>query len=259
MAIATHTVGPGGRAPVQPATIRNDRRRGDRVFRGVVRATGFGTPRHLVPHRVLPAHRGFPAFRVMGWKFFTTSGFSTIHKPHHLRGAGAAVRHGRRRHHRRDLGCACRHRHGTVPDRVRPLDLGRTLIAMVDLGAAIPSIIFGLWALYEFQPNGDDLAGWCATSRSSRSSRPQPAVNASFFIAGLVVGLMIVPIVASVTREVFTLAPPGERRGPSPWVRPLADDPDRRPALRTGRHDRRRHARPRPGPGGDDRRGHHPG
>ena len=38
-----------------------------------------------------------------------------------------------------------------------------------------------------------------------------PPANASLFIAGLVVGLMIVPIIASVSREVFSLAPPGER------------------------------------------------
>jgi phosphate transport system permease protein len=49
-----------------------------------------------------------------------------------------------------------------------------------------------------------------------------PPANASLFIAGLVVGLMIVPIVASVSREVFSLAPPGEREaamalGASRW------------------------------------------
>ena len=38
-----------------------------------------------------------------------------------------------------------------------------------------------------------------------------PNVNASLFIAGLVVGLMIVPIIASIAREVFSLTPPGER------------------------------------------------
>src|SRR6202030_689893 len=37
--------------------------------------------------------------------------------------------------------------------------------------------------------------------------------TASTFIAGLVVGLMIVPIQTSIMREVFSQAPPGEREG----------------------------------------------
>jgi phosphate transport system permease protein len=40
-----------------------------------------------------------------------------------------------------------------------------------------------------------------------------PPLTSSLFIAGLVVGIMIVPIIASITREVFSLAPPGEREG----------------------------------------------
>ncbi len=40
-----------------------------------------------------------------------------------------------------------------------------------------------------------------------------PPFNGSFFVAGLIVGMMIVPIVASVSREVFSLAPPGEKEG----------------------------------------------
>ena len=49
-----------------------------------------------------------------------------------------------------------------------------------------------------------------------------PPLNASIFIAGLVVGIMIVPIVASISREVFSLAPAGEREaalalGASRW------------------------------------------
>jgi phosphate transport system permease protein len=40
-----------------------------------------------------------------------------------------------------------------------------------------------------------------------------PTVEDSLFMAGLVVGIMIVPIVASVSREVFSLTPPGEKEG----------------------------------------------
>lgn len=86
---------------------------------------------------------------------------------------------------------------------------------MVDLGAAIPSIIYGLWALHVFQPQITGTTSWMVRHLSFIPifKASTPPFNQSFFIAGLVVGLMIVPIVASVSREVFSLAPPGEREG----------------------------------------------
>jgi phosphate transport system permease protein len=95
---------------------------------------------------------------------------------------------------------------------------------MIDLAAAIPSIIFGLWAVFEFQPNVVGFATWLSRHLAFVPffNVVSPPLNASIFIAGLVVGIMIVPIVASICREVFSLAPAGEREaalalGASRW------------------------------------------
>lgn len=215
MAIATETVGPGGRARFQPATIRNDRRKGDRVFRGVARATGFGTLVILFLIGLFLLIEGFPAFRVAGWSFFTTSGFSTVGKTTHF-GVEASL-------------------YGTVVVAVIALAVGTPvaiatalflseyapkklrpyLIAGVDLAAAIPSVIYGLWAIFELQPNVVGVTGWISRHLSwiPIFKVTTPKVNASLFMAGLVVGIMIVPIVASISREVFSLAPAGEKEG----------------------------------------------
>ncbi len=214
MAIATETVGPG-RAPLTPATIRNDRRKGDRVFRGFARGTGYATLVLLFLIGLFLFIEGWPAIHVAGWHFFTTSGFQTIGKTKHF-GVEASL-------------------YGTVvvalvalavgtpvaiatalflteyaPRRLRPF-----MIAVVDLAAAIPSVIYGLWSIYELQPNVVGISGWMSRHLSwipiFKVATPQ--VNASLFIAGLVVGIMIVPIIASVTREVFSLTPPGEKEG----------------------------------------------
>ncbi|MCZ9341961.1 ABC transporter permease subunit, partial [Streptomyces sp. TRM76130] len=42
---------------------------------------------------------------------------------------------------------------------------------------------------------------------------PESLYTSSTFIAGLVVGMMIAPIVCSIMREVFSQAPAGEREG----------------------------------------------
>ena len=66
---------------------------------------------------------------------------------------------------------------------------------------------------------------------------------------------MVIPIIASISREVFSQAPVGEREAAyALGCEPLGDGPHRRPALRPRRHDRRDHARLRPGDGRDDRR-----
>jgi phosphate transport system permease protein len=215
VAIATETVGPGGRAPFQPATIRNDRRKGDRIFRGIARGTGFGTLVLLFLIGLFLLIQGYPAFHVAGWSFFTSSGFSTVGKTTQF-GVEASL-------------------YGTVvvaviallvgtpvaiatalflseyaPRRLRPY-----LIAGVDLAAAIPSVIYGLWAIYELQPNVVGIAGWISRHLEwiPIFKVTTPKVNASLFMAGLVVGIMIVPIVASISREVFSLTPPGEKEG----------------------------------------------
>jgi phosphate transport system permease protein len=91
----------------------------------------------------------------------------------------------------------------------------RTLLtSLVDLLAAIPSLLYGLWGFVVFGsqliPIADWLArhvGWFPLFRTSDN----PQFANSIFIAGTVVSLMVLPIIASVTREVFAQTPPGEK------------------------------------------------
>jgi phosphate transport system permease protein len=92
-----------------------------------------------------------------------------------------------------------------------PARLGRPLVALLDLLAAVPSLIYGMWGLYFLQPrlNGSsrwltDHLGFIPIFKTSR-----PVFGSSMFVAGIVVGLMVLPIVASVTREVLSQAPRG--------------------------------------------------
>jgi phosphate transport system permease protein len=207
-------VRPNTDAP-RPIVIPKDRSTEDKIYRGVARAAGFTAFIILFLIGFFLLLRGLPALRAEGWKYFTTSGYGTLHKPYHF-GAAAQM-------------------FGTVVIAViaviigvpiaigtalflteyAPLKTRRALIALVDLGAAVPSIIFGLWALHVFQPQITGTTTWIVHHLSFIPifKAATPPFNGSFFVAGLIVGLMIVPIVASVCREVFSLAPPGEREG----------------------------------------------
>lgn len=106
-----------------------------------------------------------------------------------------------------------------------PLRLKPLLITTVDLMAAIPSVVYGLWGFFFLQDRITGLAAWISRNfgwipifrvDGVNPDDPLPTsttFTSSTFIAGIVVGLMITPVVTSIMREVFTQVPLGEREG----------------------------------------------
>lgn len=86
----------------------------------------------------------------------------------------------------------------------------------VDLLAAVPSVVFGLWGFYEllpvFQRAFNSVAGAVAGIPVLRSVLGHSS-GSSFMSAGIVLALMITPIVTSVSREVFATVPVNDRHG----------------------------------------------
>jgi len=107
---------------------------------------------------------------------------------------------------------------------VLPAKLKAILIPLVDLMAAVPSVIFGLWGVFFLQANVIPVSqflstyfGWipflAVTDPQGHHLTEPSAFTSSAFIAGIVVGLMVVPTQTSVMREAFSQAPVGEREG----------------------------------------------
>lgn len=106
-----------------------------------------------------------------------------------------------------------------------PLQLKPLLVSLVDLMAAVPSVVYGLWGLFLLQPLVLPVSQWIATwfgwipiyhvqGFDPNDPLASPTLfTASTFIAGLVVAMMVAPIISSIMREVFTQAPLGEREG----------------------------------------------
>jgi phosphate transport system permease protein len=95
-----------------------------------------------------------------------------------------------------------------------PLGLRKMLQGMIDLLAAIPSLLFGLWGFFFLQYQIVPLSRWLTTYLGwipIFHTDPGASYTSSIFIAGVVVSLMVVPIVASITRAVFAQAPQGEK------------------------------------------------
>ncbi|MFD0568519.1 phosphate ABC transporter permease subunit PstC [Kitasatospora gansuensis] len=101
-----------------------------------------------------------------------------------------------------------------------PVRVRGVLISLVDLMAAIPSIVYGLWGLFFLQPRITGLSRWASNHLGDRvpflkvrGGDVNVSYTSSTFIAGVVVSLMIIPIITSLSREVFSQAPQGEREG----------------------------------------------
>jgi phosphate transport system permease protein len=100
-----------------------------------------------------------------------------------------------------------------------PRWLRRPVVFLVDLLAAIPSVVFGLWGVLTLAPI---LQHWYDTV--AEAAHPIPLVGSvlsasgggggsgrSFFTCGLILALMITPIITVITREVFETTPAGQK------------------------------------------------
>ena len=86
----------------------------------------------------------------------------------------------------------------------------RVLITLVDLIAVIPGIVFGIWGLDYFSTRTKGLQVWMSSWLSFFPPFRTPTAanySNSIFVAGIVVGIMILPVVTSVSREVMAQAP----------------------------------------------------
>ncbi len=98
-----------------------------------------------------------------------------------------------------------------------------TLVSLIDLMAAIPSIVYGLWGWYLLEPRAAEITRWLSTYLGwfppfhvdADTHAAVPQIGSTYYgsvaIAGLLVSMMVVPIACAVMRGVFAQAPVGER------------------------------------------------
>jgi phosphate ABC transporter permease protein PstC len=89
-----------------------------------------------------------------------------------------------------------------------PRALKQPLTILVELLAAVPSVVYGLWGFYVLAPNLkgveqflDDKLGFLPFFGGGAIAGP------NYFIAGLVLAIMILPIVSAISREVIATVP----------------------------------------------------
>jgi phosphate transport system permease protein len=95
-----------------------------------------------------------------------------------------------------------------------PRRVSGPLAYMVDLLAAVPSIIYGVWGLYVLAPVIKPFALWLNENLGwfflFQTGNASVAGGGTIFTAGIVLAVMILPIITAVTREVFVQTPRGQ-------------------------------------------------
>ena len=201
---------------VRARTIRVARTRGDRLFRRMATGAGLAAFGIMGLIGLFLLIRALPALRHSGLSFLTEFEWRDVAE-NPVFGI-AAIMYGTFAIALIALALAVPLSIGTALflTEYAPISARKPLRSLVDLLAAVPSLIYGMWGLFFLQPLLMGVSRWLGTYLDVlpffRTEVGAPLAS-SAFIAGVVVALMIVPLCTSVMREVFSQAPPAEKEG----------------------------------------------
>ncbi|WP_414423986.1 phosphate ABC transporter permease subunit PstC [Synechococcus sp. R6-5] len=89
-----------------------------------------------------------------------------------------------------------------------PKSLRLALIIVVELLAAIPSVVFGIWGLFVFIPFFRPVQMFLYENFNWLPIFSTPPIGPGMLTAGVVLGIMIIPIITAIAREVLVAVPP---------------------------------------------------
>jgi phosphate transport system permease protein len=95
--------------------------------------------------------------------------------------------------------------------QVAPPGVATPLGYVVDLLAAVPSVVYGLWGVFVLVPFVTPIWQWLSSNLAFIPLFSQFASGRDFATAGVILALMITPIISAICREVFRTVPDDER------------------------------------------------
>jgi len=198
-----------------PRDITTEPRRSDKVFRAVVTTGGLSSLLLLGLIALFLTYRGFEVLRQEGFGFITHSDWSISTDDagnvldSHFGLAAMLVG---------TILCSLIAVAIALPISVfcalflnfyAPHWLKKIMVTIIDMMAAFPSILFGIWGFLVLMPS---VEYWSKLLHRHLGFIPVfdmqvPVYTRSPFVAGVVLAIMIIPIITSVSREIFSQAP----------------------------------------------------
>jgi phosphate transport system permease protein len=182
----------------------------DRVFRGLTQGAGLVVLALITAIAVFLIWKALPAFDKAGLRFFTEKQWFPDNEPKAQFGV-AALAFGTLLSSLLAMVMATPVAVGTaiVLTELLPGRVAHMVGWLVDLLAAVPSVVYGLWGLYFLVPKMIPFERWLDHHLGfiplfdSRNN----VFGKSIFVASVVLAIMVLPIVAAICREVFKQVP----------------------------------------------------
>jgi phosphate transport system permease protein len=207
VSVADKVPGPGGRPPMLGDSA-STRRLGDRLFGGAARGAGILVVAMVSLVGVFLLSQAIPALLKDQANFLTTNEWTV---------AGDHPRFGITEMLWTTVVSSVIAMALAVPVGVAvalfitqcaPPWLSRPAATLVDLLAAVPSIVFGLWGLIVFRPVVAPLEGFFSARLGWFPLFAKTGLSGgTIFFIGIVLSIMVLPIVTALSREVFDQTP----------------------------------------------------
>lgn len=198
----------------KPGLRSVDGRWGDRIFRALAVAAGATIIAAIALMALFLIIRALPSLRADKVNFITSSEFSTTDE-NNLRFGIAELFQVTMLSSVFALVIAVPIAVGIAAflTNYAPRRLAKPFAVLVDLLAAVPSIVFGLWGIFVLAPWLEPVARFLNDNLRwfflFADGNVSLAGGGTVFTAGVVLAVMILPIITAVTREVFSLTPRG--------------------------------------------------
>ena len=191
-----------------PRSVQSGRSLADRLFRGMALGSGLVSFAIIGGTLIFLASYAWPAIRSQGLGFLTSSVWSPASEKPVFGIFGLITGTVQLAVVALVVAVPISFALALFMHEYAPRWLRRPMANVVDFMAAMPSVIFGLWGFYVLQNPLRGVAIWLGDNLSvvPLFKRPEDP-SGSIFIAGVVVGLMVLPICTSVMREVFSQVP----------------------------------------------------
>jgi phosphate ABC transporter permease protein PstC len=88
-----------------------------------------------------------------------------------------------------------------------PKRLKQPLTILVELLAAVPSVVYGLWGVFVLIPKLKPAEEWFGRTFDFLPFVSADVAGPNYFIAGLILAIMVLPIVSAISREVISTVP----------------------------------------------------
>jgi phosphate transport system permease protein len=93
-----------------------------------------------------------------------------------------------------------------------PLNIRTVLVFLVELLAAIPSVVYGLWGIFVLIPIVTPIGNWLYSNFGWFPLFSSPPAGPGMLPAGIVLSIMILPIITAISRDSLASLPPDLRQ-----------------------------------------------